>query len=500
MKNGIAYITLTDGKTLFLMRKDKNSDPVVASVAASTVEEGLSGALNVAMDNGLTLDKAVVALDSRNSFLRNFRLPIQGKRQLDQVISFELDDDLPLDAEVLVRDHFRGSYSKGMSHVCAAALNKEIVSKVLEAFEEQDVEVQSIDLDAAAFARACSSQFKDVDRFVGLDIGQDRVLICLVVKGKTHMLSVTSWGESLLVEDISRQSGLGEADIDRLMVLGEGDDDSREALGICLDKFLNKILREVYRLLGEAEWPTMFVVSGEIVRVQAFRETFEKVSEGSLTIWEEACLKLGDELDDGQRGSGVAVGYGTAEESGGKFDFRKDEFSRAGGKSAMQREIFYVVGLLLAVALAWGGYAYANLMSGERELEYLREATLQQYRDAIPEVGNDMALMQYQSILSSKLELLTGTSNSGKDGDSSSVIDTLRTVSSVLAKNIDVEFLSLSMDAKRIDIQGQTRTMKEVDTVRASLVKTKAFKSVKVKNAVTEKRTKRIRFEIEVIR
>lgn len=500
MKNGIAYITLTDGKTLFLMRKDKNSEPVMVSVAAATAAEGVAGALGVAMDNGLSFDKAVVALDGRNSFLRNYSLPIQGKRQLDQVVTFELDDDLPLDGNVLVRDHFRGSYSGGMSHVCAAGVNREIVSGVIEAFDEQGVEVRKIDLDVAAFGRACASRFKDGDRFVGLDIGQDRVLICLVEAGKTRMLSVAPWGEAMLAEDIARQTGLTEAEIDRLMVLGEGEESAREALATCLDKFLNRILREVYRLLGEVEWPTMFVVSGEIVRVEQFKDTFESVSEGSVTIWEEACLKLGDELDDGQRGSGVAVGYGTAEESDHGFDFRKEEFSLAGGRSSIQRELFYVAGLLLAMALAWGGYAYASLVSGERELEYLREATMQQYRDAIPEVGQDMALMQYQSILSSKLDVLTGTPAGGKAGDAASVIDTLRTVSAVLAKKIDVEFLSLSMDTKRIDLQGQTRTMKEVDTVRASLVKTKAFKSVKVKNAVADKRTKRIRFEIEVVR
>lgn len=501
MKNGVGYITLTDGKVHFLLRPDRQSEPLMLTAPASTAEEGADAVLDFAMDNGLDLTRAVVAMDGRDCFVRNFALPIRGGRQLDQVVSFELEDDLPLSGQELVTDYFRGSGQDGTSYVLAAAAKKSVVADLLSAFEAKGVQVEKLDLDVAAFARACGARTGEYESSVGLDIGTDRTLFCLLAKGRVRMGAVIPWGESDLVDAVAKAGDMSREEVGRLMVMGDGaDDDTSELLDTHLEKFLQKMLREVYRLLGEHEWPRRFVVSGEIVRNQRFRSIFESVSDGSLDVWEESCLKLGDEVDLGQRGLGLAVGYGTAEESGGSLNLLKGEFAFAGGNTAWVREALYLGVLLLAVGLAWGGYAYSSVVSGERELAYIRSATTELYKEALPGVQEGLAPMQYQSILSSRLESLTGQTAGGQEADTAAVIDTLLTVSKVLNRKIDVEFISLNLDLKRMDIQGQTRTMKDVDSIRGALVKTKSFNQVKVKNATADKRTKRIRFEIEVDR
>lgn len=502
MKNGIGYISLTDGKMHFLIRKDRNAEPLLLSMNVESVDAALAAARNYALDNGIPFEKAVVAMDGRTCFLRNYHLPIRGRRQLDQAVAFELADDLPLNLDDLVTDYCPGEYSGGVSFVSVAAAQKEHVAELIREFEAQDVTLESLDVDVAAFARACAARFAEHEHCVGLEIGRDRTLFCSLVKGKVHALSIIPWGESAVIDDYSKKSGLSAEEGERLLVLGkvsgDGEDISKQ-VDDSLGKFVRRILREVYRLLGDAEWPSRFVVSGEVVRFQRFRGVFESVSEVGLDIWDEQCLKLGDEVDEGQRGNGLAVGYGLTETSGCRFNFCKEEFAAAGGANSWTREVAFVAAMLVVAGLAWGGYAYATLVSGNRDLDYLTEATLQVYKTVLPGVNQDLSLEQYESILSSRQAMITGDGSAAND-NSVTVIETLRVISSVLNKKIDVEFLGLSLDSRRIDVQGEAATMNEVDGIRAALAKAKAFKGVKVKNAVTNKRTKRIRFEIEVER
>ncbi|WP_243543974.1 type II secretion system protein GspL [Pseudodesulfovibrio tunisiensis] len=506
MRNRIAHIALTDGKLHFLLRSDRQAPLLQLAMSVSSDAEGLAAALAHARDNGADFDRAVVAVDGRDCILRNYRMPIRGRRQLEQAVDFELDEDLPLDAEDLVRDHFCGLHQDGISHVVAAAVKRERIAELVAMFDAQDVEIERMDVDAAAFARACLAVADGRARLGGLEIGRDRTLFCLLDQGRVACLSVLPWGESLLARDVARDHGMAEEEADRLLVFGEDASNGSTAaeqedrVAARVTGFVQRLLRETYRILGDREWPSSFMLSGDVVRVQGFRRIFEAEAETGVEVWEETVLALGEETDEGQRGSGLAVGYGVAEESGPGFDFRKGEFALAHAAGIWGREAAHLAVLGIVVALAWAGYAYASLVSGQREIVYLREAMTEVYREALPNVSADLSSVQYQSILSSKVNLLAGEGQVGRDGVGTPVIETLRIVSSVLDRKIDVEFLSLSLDGKSIALQGETRSMNEVDAIRAALVRTGAFSEVKVKNAVADKKSRKIRFEIGVLR
>jgi Tfp pilus assembly PilM family ATPase len=503
MKNGVAYILLSDGKVQGLYRKDRNSEPMLLNASAETEKAAVGQVVSFAADNGVDLDRAVVALDGRRCLLRHYALPVQSMRELNQVVAFEQTEDLPFDQDDFVSDFFRGCCHGGISHVSSAVVQKSYLAEVLEAFEEQGIKVEQVDVDVAAFARVCQRDCGEYDKCVGFDVGQERTLFCFLENGKIRQLAVIPWGEGALVRGAMEDLGCSQDAIDRVMLFAEveGEDAAkrrmRESFGKHLEGFVRRLMRESYRLMGEADWPSHFVLSGEIVRVQNFREVFEEVSEGSLDVWDELSLKLGSEVEVGQRGSGLATIHG-AVEKGESFNLLKGEFAPKGGGFPMRRQLAYGVSLLLALLLAWGGYVYATLVAGERELAYLGEATRQVYADALPGVNGELAVAQLESVLTSRLALLTGESPDGME--TPAVIETLRAVSNVLDSKIKVEFLTLSLDEKRIDVQGETRSLNEVEGVRTAFAKTKFFKGVKIKNATTDKGSGKVRFEIEVVR
>lgn len=502
MKNGVAYLTFTDGNIFFLLRKNKQDKPLMHFEPADSIADGIRTALGFAEKNDITIDRAVLSIDGRMVVLRNYMLPIKRKSQLGQAVAFEMADDIPFDAEEVVIDHFRGFYGEGFSHVSAVAAKKDYISEIMAVFREFAVCVEKIDVDVAAFAKACSTHFANCEFCVGLEIGQDRTLFCRLCRGNVLTLAVIPWGEGLLARAVARDCDIPLEEVDRVLIFdslsGERID---EVVAGLLDDFVRRLLREVYRLSGNEQCPSHFVLSGNVIRVQNFRNVFAAVADSEVHVWEECCFSLGDEIDEGQRGSGLASGFGTAEDSGPGFNFRKGEFAVPGTFDSWRRDVVFLCLVFVALMVAWGGYAYATLMSGQREFVYLNEAMLQVYRDALPGVSEDLAPVQYQSILTSKIDILSGDSRNASDDVSMSVIETLKAISVVLDKKIDVELLNLSLDGRRIDIQGETKTMNEVDVIRSALTgRANVFKDVNVKNAIVDKRAGKVRFEIEVLR
>lgn len=194
MKNGVVYITLSDDKMHFLYRRDRNVDPLMLSTTVQSDDDIPRMVVQFASDNDIEPDRAVVAMDGRRCMLRNYAMPIQRRRQLDQAVQFEMDDDIPFERDEIISDHFRGGISEGVSYVSAAVVRKDQLADLLTLFETQGVDVESLDVDVAAFARACLTQSTGGESCVGLDVGRERTLFCHIVEGTVRQLGIIPWG------------------------------------------------------------------------------------------------------------------------------------------------------------------------------------------------------------------------------------------------------------------------------------------------------------------
>lgn len=505
MKNGIGYITLSDNMVHFLMRREKNTSPLCFSAPASLDAEAVNALMEYAVANDVTFEHAVVAIDSRHSILKNYQLPLQSMKQIDGVIGFELEEDMPFEQDDVISDYFRGRYHQGESFVCAAALKKERISSLLPLFREEGIAVTALDLDVASFARACCQQFSEHERCVGLEIGHERTLFCCLSLGKVLKLAVIPWGESALAEALADAGAFSADAVERMMLFSDtnsdhGMDEEHEIFLKQVDVFLRKLMRETLRQLGDVPLPVHFVLSGNIVRMQGFRERFEEISQCGMDIWDELFLKLGEEVEAGQRGSGLATAYGTAEESGPAFDFLKEEFAPPRSASGWQQDIRFMAVFLLLVLFAWGGYAYASLLAQERELAVLEQSILRIYQDALPDVSENLVPLQYQSILSSRLEDMSGKTTDDLQRDGLPVIEVLNRISSALRDDVDVEFVHFSLDGSRIGFHGEVPAMGDVESIRKAIVEIGVFHEVKIRSAVADAQSRRVRFEMDVVR
>lgn len=499
MKCGIGHITFTDGKARFLFRADRHAEPVLHEVEAPSFGEGLDGLLDFAGRENIPLTRAVAALDGRDCILRNFTLPVRNPRELERAVAFEFEDGLPLSPAEVVVDHFRGDVEGAVSHVAACAVRRDRLESLLESFSERGVMLMRVDVDAAAFARACGAGYPDAEFLAGLDIGRDRTLFCLLRKGRVRRLAVIPWGESELLDGFARESGVSADEAGRLLLLGpsgKGADEHAELLTRHQERFFLRLFREVGRHLDDTGMPSRLVVSGDIVRAQGFRTMLREELSAEVDVWEERCLAPGLELDEGVRGTGLAVAYGLAEERGGAINFRKGDYRLADAGEG-PRGWLYPAAALAAVLLAWGVYAYASAVGDGRQLELYRSATRQLYAEALPDVSGDLEPVQYRSVVENRMAAMAAD-GAGETDESGSVIHLLLAVSRVVTQ--DVELSTMTLDGKRLNFQGEAATMGDVDAARTALEGAGLFRSVKIVNAVADRRSSRIRFEIVVER
>lgn len=502
MKTGVSYITMTDGMVHFLMRPTKQSSLLQFSSPAPSEVEAVEAVMRYAADQSIALDRSVVSVDGRTCMLKNYRFPLQNKRQINRVIDFELEEDIPLELSDIVSDSFQGDRRGRESSICVAARKGESVRSLLSMFDEQGVVVESLDVDVAAFARSCSTLFPEQERSVGLDIGQHRILLCYLAHGKVQRLAVIPWGEVALVECVAQAGKVKPDEVERLMVFGDAEEDKGSEYNLIREQvaiFLRKVLREINRQLGDGPMPGHFILSGDIVRVQCVRELFPSLSKGRLDIWEEVFFGPGEDVDEGARGIGLATAYGTALKGGPAFDLRKGEFALQKAASGWRRYAWPMVASMVLVCLAWAGYGYATLLAVERNLAALRLATRQVYAETLPDVKRNLVPAQLESVLASRLDALSGARLNGQQWQQP-VIEVLRQASASLGRDTDIEFLSLFLTTKRVDIHGGARSMADVESVRRALSKTGAFTEVKIKSAVADKNAGGVRFEVEMSR
>lgn len=498
MNKNTAYILFTDDTVYGIGQND--SDKTV--LCLSKFDNYLDASKDITErlhEDGAVFTKCAVAIESEKCVIRNYEFPFSGKKRIQNVVDFEIQEDIPFEKGDIIHDFFVGNYRNKTSFTAVSATNKNIVKEVLSSFAALRLEVESIDTDIACFSRACINVANDIEYCVGLDVGQNRTLCCLLESGKVHKIGSIPFGESYLKQAIGVAAGVSKDEVERTLLFQDAvAQEQKEQQAIAsdmLEKFCQRLVRDCLRLLPKDTSDPLFLVSGDIVRATGFREAFQKASETEVRIWEELYFAPGEEIDEGQRGSGLATVYGLIMPNGPSFNFRKDEFALVKPISTLRKDGIRYGALVLLFVLSFTLALYSQIKFKEEKVELLTNKTLQAYEKALPQVSKGLQLAQYESILSSRLDVLTGD-NESKSNNIEPVIYVIREISAAIENNIDIEITNMSLDDKQITIQGETASLAAVEKIRKLLNNSNQFESVDIKNAVADKKKNIIRFDI----
>ncbi len=99
--------------------------------SAETLEQALQACVNPMLPHS---DGLAVAIDGDNAFVHRLKLPLTARKQLDAVLPFELESQMPIDMSELVYDYrvLRGDLSRESIEVIAALARTELVKDRIE--------------------------------------------------------------------------------------------------------------------------------------------------------------------------------------------------------------------------------------------------------------------------------------------------------------------------------------------------------------------------------
>src|SRR5258706_7705888 len=100
---------------------------------------------------GFTADTIVCGLPGSSTVTRFLRLPFTDQRKIDQIVPFEVGEQLPFDLDEVVLDHQVVATEEGAADVLVAAVRKTDLNELLDALKAVQVDPRIVVLDSVAY-------------------------------------------------------------------------------------------------------------------------------------------------------------------------------------------------------------------------------------------------------------------------------------------------------------------------------------------------------------
>ncbi len=423
---------------------------------------------------GSARDRVMLSLGAELFLLRNLELPFTGKRQIAQVLPFELAEQTPLAVDELVVDFFvTGGGEKG-SEVVAAMLPRQTLIEKRQAWREAGLEIDSVGLSGLASVSLLVGQGEGT--FLLLDCSASRVTLFLGAAAGISLIRCLPLPSAAVSEEDAvkrlsqplKQSLLATAPagarlaIDRILLTGE---------------------RSQFRRLTAALVSIFPEVTPEQHRVSA--QPLLKFAAGVRADYRPEVMDRALALGLARPGKGL------------RLEFLQGDL-RPRRLSGRRRKIAGFAGLALAACLVLVigsfGKDYADKLARQ---EQLNQEIIALYRETIPEATRIVNPVQQLQVINN--ELRKTYRPGGDSATGSTVIQLLSELSARIPESLDVRIGRLVADMESVRLRGVTKDFNSVDTVQKELVKSPLFRTATISSASQSLVDDEVRFEMKLV-
>lgn len=482
---------------------------------------------------------------------REMILPFTDLKKIDQIVSYEVEGELPFDLETVIIDYMilnrpvastLGNGASTRSQATGGAHKKEtplLVSAIPNKSLRQYLDpLQALGLDPAWIGIAPLSLFSFARYFLDLetssetevlviDVGASQTTLCHILAGHLNWIRTIPFGGDSLTEALVESAGLsfeaaekrkGEAHL----VMDEKADEKSITGRETIESGIGRLVMEIEKSLR--------VFSPELCRnafdpartVDAYpkilRRGFHLCGAGAVFKGFEAYLSktlemvpLEVELEKGSAASEIsgieqvdpksisrvyaqAFGLALQEADGPPINFRRGEFVFGKEKLARRHRL---------VTLSWGILILLGLMAGSFYLHYQKkenhyQALKQELRAAfgeifpnVPNVVNEVE--QARTAITARQQ--TGAFFGVHE---ISPLQILKEITAAIPAGVTIDVFNLSIDGGSVRIQAQTDSFESVDRIRNGLMSAKPFKQVDVSDAKAAANKDHVRFQIKM--
>lgn len=504
MSNERVAVDLSDGYLVILgsSGRGKNiklKESFIRLFSDYTPEELVQEVTAYIRREGMAFPDVYLALDSRNILVKNYFFPFRAAGKIDAALEFELERSLPVKMDNVFSDWIYGPKVGKGTFITAGCIDNDELSSISGAFKSAGLRVADVVEGAASLISVSSSMEGPKNKLV-LDLGRERTALFSLEGGLLRNRDLLLRG----VRDVI--SGLESADLNydaacRLVFLTDFSQDD-------LDEDAGRAVRELRRLVSQignyirlyAEKsgfePDLIEICGEGCEITGIDRLIEEtVSVRTVPLLPQKVLSY---FEDNIEAGGALRAYGLLQlDRSERLSFLRDD-----DRVEQTATVRY-----LKSASGWAAvllFGFLALFAGElyhktKIINKTEARIFDVISENLPGVEGDFSHAQQVSILNTRINELKRKlqNNSGGAG---SAIEVLRVMHAAIQKTLKITLDELTLDPRRLAVSGTAPNFKDVEAFRTQLDNSKFFSSVSIKGASAEKKTKTVRFTLELLR
>ena len=432
---------------------------------------------NVVKDLDLSGCEYVVSISSEFISYRNLQVPFKDRKKIGQILPFELEPTLPYAMEDVKVD-FQMIRQAEYTDVFVGAVNTAMLETLMADLKENNI-VPSIVTPSGLPSALCLSRFSDVHKdFIFVDIdgiyctvfailsGHVRLARSFVTKSSDPMLKQKQLVDRL-AQTLTAFESLLLVDFEPAIVFISGVVTSgNDLIEDDLQQAINNVLGVPVQqadILSEVD--LNLTIASDIQPDHALLNN-------TLSLAVVEILGISTINFYGERS--IAKKY---------WEEYKNDFIKTGLAAA------FVFVIAMFNVLFDAHFLQKEVNQLNKQIVGIFQATLPD----VTKIVDPLQQMRVRLAQEQKKNLFTG-----ELGDGVLNIDILNDISSLIPKQLDVEFTRFVRGDKNLLISGNTDTFNSVDEIKVKLARAKTIKNITISSANLEKTSNRIQFKLKI--
>ncbi|MBW2707973.1 MAG: PilN domain-containing protein [Deltaproteobacteria bacterium] len=442
------------------------------------LDQGLS---TLSQSMNLTGGECIVAISGAETYYRNLTVPFKDKRKQREVLSFELEPNVPFPIDDLVVDFFATNRSD-TPELLAFFAEKRMVGRLLETLKTHDIDPEALCVRCIPMALWLINNPGRPDEGVLLDLGEKRVTLVLWQKGRVVFIRTFVQGSggdcgSRIADCGDQTSAIFNTVRHTLHAFGAGRKDFEPPEKAFLtgpgatQPGVSQFVAEILGIPGQ--------------RVDLCNDDRIRLGEHAEPLWDPLLM-------DGA----LSLALGRYNAKGLGPNLRKDGFE-VQKRSFYRSKIFRkVTAWLLVIAALWAVDMGVDTYFLKQRAAALDSRTRVLFKKTFPHINRIVDPVKQAQIEINELKRVSTPARVA--GMNSRALDLFLEISERLPEPIDLKVSRLVIDPHSVRIKGETDTYNTVDRVKQGLEKSPLFKTTTISSANLDQGKNRVLFEIKL--
>ncbi len=425
--------------------------------------------------------------------LRNLSIPFIDKGKINQILPFELEDQLITPASDQIVEYSITGTSDQSSHVLVAGIENRVLRHHLENLQSSGLDPDILTFRIVALAEQLLHDGKSNPSFLLLDAGLHSISILNVHQGQIVFMRHLPYPDRMFTK------------APFIFTEGRTTIAQPDEAAACISSLCKDIKRSIgfYSLeTGLEVSPEQIILTGCMVQADVFQETISSEFGQDIIVTDikqDAKISLSGSAHETwdfalhDHALSLAIKGMRKKQF---FNFRKDEFAPPGSLFTSKRNLLAASVLLFLVIGGWLGFMGVDYFSLKSKYDEIGGKMQAVFKETFPERTriSDPLLEMKASIRNIQAPSIATPVFSGDKRALNLIAD----ISGRIPGTVKIEVSRLVIDQESVHMKGTTDTFNNVNIIQSSLRKSPLYQDVDIVSAAADKDSDKIRFELRM--